>query len=142
MIKEGGGHKAAAGVSLTLEQLPGFRNFLSQIPPPEEHILNIDAEVTIAALLNTNLDLLEPFGQANPCPRFLLRNVSVESYRLFKDMHAKITLTDNITQFVVMYFNANNNFLVKNKKLDAVVKYTSGRYTILDIRDAQSANFS
>jgi single-stranded-DNA-specific exonuclease len=85
-----GGHPLSAGLSLPLAHLDLFREGLTAhcrrlaadlLPPSPE--LSIDAEVTLAALTPQTcqevLKLLEPCGMGNPTPKFLVRNLHLES---------------------------------------------------------------
>lgn len=78
-LKRFGGHTAAGGFALHDEHIPAFRDtileFVAGHPEPMETIL-ADAllepdEVTFG--LKRHLEKLEPFGQGNPPPLFLVR---------------------------------------------------------------------
>ncbi len=92
-----GGHKAAAGLSMKREN---FRPFVERIEGrikkiPE--IIRVDQESFDIEILphdiNLNLlkslDLLEPYGQGNPKPKFRMKNFKVDSYKILKDKHIK-----------------------------------------------------
>jgi single-stranded-DNA-specific exonuclease len=132
VITEGGGHQAAAGLSLTHQQLAPFYNFLRETPMQPAQSLLIDTETTIGALRKTDFEILEPFGQSNPVPRFLLQDVRIASYQMLQDVHARITLADSTHQIVVMYFHANTQLLQKDKKVSVVLRYTSSDYHVID----------
>ncbi len=74
-----GGHEAAAGLTLPVENLPAFAErfdslaaqFLGREQPVPE--LQLDGEVLLAELspaLVKEMDLLQPFGKGNPEPAF------------------------------------------------------------------------
>ena len=76
----------AGGVRLLLENLDAFRRRVNAFARPrltEEMLtpaLKVEAEITLAecnARMMTLVEQLEPFGMANPRPRFLLRGVQV-----------------------------------------------------------------
>lgn len=82
-----GGHHAACGVNMKLENVAEFRKRLCEIYRNSEvglDELKIDCEAKIEEV---NLDLAEtlrlagPFGQGNPTPRFVFRNVKVLNKR-------------------------------------------------------------
>ncbi|MBA4118996.1 MAG: single-stranded-DNA-specific exonuclease RecJ [Candidatus Puniceispirillum sp.] len=86
LIIGGGGHAMAAGLSLTRAQVEDFHGFC------EERLVTLGDEPLPTALydgvltvegchltLIEALSRLEPFGQGNPSPRFVLENVWVES---------------------------------------------------------------
>jgi len=89
-----GGHAAAAGLSLPSERVDEFRDALSAnvldlwggVMPRREIVL--DAEVQHSDLrLETvkRLSVIEPNGQGNPAPLFLVRGLDVRSPRKSRD---------------------------------------------------------
>ncbi|MHA0858361.1 single-stranded-DNA-specific exonuclease RecJ [Paenibacillus sp. CMAA1364] len=98
-----GGHPAAAGMSLHLDQLQAFEDALNQyaqaILVPEDLIpaVEVDGEWRIDDLSIANIeemDLLQPFGMANPVPRLMMRGVILEDTRkMGRDQkHLRITV--------------------------------------------------
>jgi len=86
-----GGHKLAAGLSLKRQNYEDFRRTLNQWAVDQDwHPVAyrqqlIDLELKpeeITMDLVRELKKLEPFGEDNPSPRFLLRGVDLESYQL------------------------------------------------------------
>ena len=85
-----GGHKQAAGLTLRAENVPAFREALSQAVaeqtggrPVIPEIL-CDGEMTLADVTVETaewLKKLEPFGMGNPAPRFLCKNALPLSFR-------------------------------------------------------------
>ena len=85
-----GGHKQAAGLTLRAENVPAFREALSQAvaeqtggKPVIPEIL-CDGEMTLADVTVETaewLKKLEPFGMGNPAPRFLCKNALPLSFR-------------------------------------------------------------
>jgi single-stranded-DNA-specific exonuclease len=79
-----GGHHQAAGVTLTVENIPAFREqfeeYLVQHPPQpvEDPVAEADLDLTMAGTaFYQQLRSLEPFGIGNPTPIFRLVDVSV-----------------------------------------------------------------
>ena len=79
-----GGHDQAAGVTLTVENIPAFRQqfeaFVGQHPPTrtQEPTAEADLELESAGrIFHEQLRLLEPFGIGNPTPIFRIRDVAV-----------------------------------------------------------------
>ena len=79
LIGKGGGHAMAAGISLSSDQLGGFRNFICERLAAEvakarsRNILKIDAAITARTASVDFVHLLEkagPFGSGNPNPIF------------------------------------------------------------------------
>ena len=92
LLEKFGGHEMAAGLTIREENFPAFtaafqescRALLS-----EEHLeplLHLDGELTLRDL-NWDLlrwhELLQPFGQGNPQPLFLVREWSRRRRRRF-----------------------------------------------------------
>ncbi|MDF1882025.1 single-stranded-DNA-specific exonuclease RecJ [Sulfurimonas sp. MAG313] len=116
-LEKFGGHKMAAGLGLKKENISAFKKAINEtaqsIPPedyiPQEEILGeIESSAIDFDLLNL-LDEFEPYGEANPRPRFLASNAQVVSIKkLGKDKeHAKIELRLNANDsqtYDLMYF--------------------------------------
>ncbi len=100
-----GGHRAAAGLSIHKEHFYNFRQAMNQWVEDnisrEEFIprLLVDAEVEpddISDDFLQELQQLEPFGEGNPEPRFVIRGVEVESANLIgkEQEHFKAKLAE------------------------------------------------
>lgn len=85
-----GGHKLAAGLSLTEENVPLFRKTINELAELSEEELQMKVSIDmrlpfpyITEELIHELELLEPFGKGNPKPLFAERNLRVISPRIF-----------------------------------------------------------
>lgn len=98
-----GGHSAAAGMSLSVEQLGEFESalnhFAKNILVPEDliPIVVADGEWKVEDLpisVIEEIELLQPFGMANPIPRFIIRNIELqESRKMGRDQqHLRLTM--------------------------------------------------
>ena len=95
LITRGGGHPMAAGFSLRVDQLDGFVKYLEEVITPEAlkdnpTALMADAVVDIGGLtlnLIAELDPLEPYGEGNPEPRFIIPNARLVYVNLLKNGH-------------------------------------------------------
>lgn len=95
ILTRGGGHPMAAGFSLDKSKIKDFEDFLlSFIEPKMAHledtssVLEVDGVLDIMAVqtdLLDKLNQLEPYGEGNPEPRFVIHDVKV----------AKTILTNN-----------------------------------------------
>jgi len=96
-----GGHKHAAGLSLSIEQ---FETFAEKFDVAVEHIpeevhassLTIEGSCSIHELDVRSLQELErlgPFGPGNPEPVFSVR-ASVKGHRILKGRHLKLNLSE------------------------------------------------
>ncbi|MEB3102016.1 single-stranded-DNA-specific exonuclease RecJ [Ferviditalea candida] len=98
-----GGHQAAAGMTLPVENLPHLAYRLNRIAEEwlseEDLIPNLSADLE-CRLEDVNLEtirqigLLEPFGTGNPSPRFVMRELKLSELRTIgKDgKHLKMTM--------------------------------------------------
>ena len=110
-----GGHELAAGLSVTREQLPLFIEKINEFARAnlsEEDmvpVIEADCEIDFAdasLTLADSLQLLEPYGVANPVPQFIMRNVSVSEVAGVSDnKHTRLTFTDGKTSLSAMYFS-------------------------------------
>ncbi|HUR53121.1 MAG TPA: single-stranded-DNA-specific exonuclease RecJ [Gemmataceae bacterium] len=86
-----GGHAAAAGFKIRPDRIDAFRErfnaYVGEHFPggPPAGRLTLDAEVPLSAItfgLMKDIDKLEPYGAANPKPKFLAAGLKVEGARL------------------------------------------------------------
>ncbi|WP_457596687.1 single-stranded-DNA-specific exonuclease RecJ [Hydrogenimonas sp.] len=99
-----GGHKMAAGMSLSAARLEAFREALcaeaSKLDPelfaPRHDVMGELPMAEIDWELMEILERFEPYGEANERPRFLLREVEVEEARPIgqEKNHLKLSLRD------------------------------------------------
>ena len=99
-----GGHSMAVGLSIKKQQFEDFKNKFEQVA--KEHnvkeiqpSIKIDGQITKKDLsLETIQDIqkLEPFGEKNPKPNFLYKNLRINSIRsLSEGKHLKLSLRDD-----------------------------------------------
>ena len=119
-LEKFGGHKMAAGLGLKEEDIQVFKIAINKtaesIPakdyiPQEEILGEIEASAINFELLHL-LEEFEPYGEANPRPRFLASNAYVVSVKkLGKEKeHAKIELRLNANDpqtYDLMYFRCD-----------------------------------
>lgn len=117
-LVSGGGHEMAAGLVIREEMIDSFReafdafvcnnSSVEQLKPR----LNIDAEVNFSELTLDLLDyyeLLEPFGNSNPQPIFMSRNVMLsDAPRHIQGNHLKLSLRQGTYECDAMYFNGGH----------------------------------
>lgn len=101
-----GGHAAAAGLSLPLENLPLLRKNLNQWVNSQAQVLDLQPTLEISASLalpDLSLSLvreverLAPFGSGNPAPVFVSRDIHVTSDRQVgrEQEHRQLILSDD-----------------------------------------------
>ena len=110
-----GGHKGAAGVSIDIQHLEEFKDKITQasrrITAAElEADGDILGEITADQIDFELLEILEnqePYGQKNPKPSFLLKNILVKVHRLIgKDgQHLKLILQEGSNSLEALFFN-------------------------------------
>lgn len=115
-LVSGGGHDMAAGIVIREDQIDGFRRafnrFVEETTSEDQlkPVLHIDAEVNFADLTLDLLDayeLLEPFGNSNPQPNLMSRNVRLtEAPRHLHGNHLRLCLRQGNCECDAMYFNA------------------------------------
>lgn len=101
-----GGHEAAVGVTLPVSKLEEFTQrlcaYMDELDEDSFHpLLEIDACVNLGELTLDSvaaLDALAPFGQENPLPRYLARNVRLTNCRAVgaDKNHLSCSLTDGV----------------------------------------------
>jgi single-stranded-DNA-specific exonuclease len=101
-----GGHSHAVGFSLPTARVPELRTHLDQYarrclsPADFEPVLDVDWELPIENVTPELLQVLarlEPFGQGNPEPVFVSRNVQLSAPpRILKDKHIKLKLSASL----------------------------------------------
>lgn len=102
MITKGGGHKMAAGLSLTRAQLDPAMARLSDLlarqgagagGPQDMRIDSLLATGAATVALVEEIENAGPFGAAAPAPRFAFANAQVSARRI-GDSHLKLTISD------------------------------------------------
>ncbi len=151
-----GGHSQAAGFTLPTERLTELKKLLAALV--EETIsgmdlrpkIEIDAEVELAALggdVFPTIQKLEPFGQGNPPPAFLSRNVSVVEWRTMGSNceHLKMRVRQNGVIWDAVGFGLGNRSGEITGSLNIVynleVDHWNGSRTLrLNLIDFERAN--
>ena len=124
IIIKGGGHGAAAGVTLETEKIGDFRRRVNefydslQLTNQERYLLpradvEIDDFSEIDEELVANLAKMEPFGNGNPEPVLKITRASVLSMRRMgaDGQHVKLALRDKNGKVLQMLaFNASEEF--------------------------------
>ena len=116
-----GGHKHAAGLSLKREELPSFRADMEAYA--DEHLTDddlvsetlYDAEIgaeNVSMELVDELSKLEPYGEGNPVPLFLMKDVVISNVIPLKEgRHTRVCFTKDGTPLQAMYFGMKTSEL-------------------------------
>ncbi|MCX8043943.1 MAG: single-stranded-DNA-specific exonuclease RecJ [Desulfobacterota bacterium] len=109
-----GGHRDAAGITVSLEQLEAFRDAFIDIVRTERAgkdlipVLTIDAEVELACLsadILEELETLAPFGPGNPEPIFCTRSIKHYDAQVVGNGHLKLMIKHDRFFFQAIGFN-------------------------------------
>ena len=112
-LEKYGGHEMAIGLSLNKNNFDNFKekfrhiahdNNVSAILP----VVNVDEYINAEDISIDNINqiqLLQPFGDANPMPLYVYRNLKVDSIRtLSEERHIKLTVKDGNNIFDAIGF--------------------------------------
>ena len=119
LLKKGGGHAMAIGLSIHESHIDEFRQTFARVVKERlsnEQLtptLELDGELQFRDMTASFLEqykLLEPFGMGNPEPLFLCRGVTPRlPGRVMKEKHLRVTLRQDGAQQDAIYFNAPLN---------------------------------
>ncbi len=123
LLLEGGGHKMAAGLKISMQKYNDFLKFIVDI------LKNIDSSFfkktlhfdSILTLDEINLDLLDnieklqPCGISNPNPKFIVQNINIEFSKIIKEKHVLMKFRNNKDNLLNgISFNCVDNALGQN----------------------------
>ena len=134
IIIKGGGHDAAAGVTLPTSKIDDFRksvndfydslnlkNQLEYLLPKVD--IQLEDFLPISSELFEKIAELEPFGKGNEEPTFEIKKVRVIARQEMGDkkQHLKLTLTDGENEIKMLKFNAPEEFFAEiGEEIDVV----------------------
>ncbi|MET0636800.1 MAG: single-stranded-DNA-specific exonuclease RecJ [Chitinophagaceae bacterium] len=128
-----GGHFAAAGMTLHIENIDAFRSKFEEVVQstiqPHQLIpeLRIDAEISFADIRDSFYKIIcqmEPFGPENLKPLFISRRVNDTGYsKLVKEHHLRFSLQQNGVTLTGIGFNMREKMEVIEQKLPMDVVY-------------------
>ena len=153
-----GGHFAAAGMTLEIEQVDAFREkfeaVVSSVITPELLIpeICIDAEIELKDIKQSFFDIIsqmEPFGPENLRPIFITRNVKDNGWsKIAKEDHIRFSLVQDNTTITGIGFRMADRFHLMTNKQPIDIVYTidenewNGNKNIqlkmIDIRSSES----
>lgn len=117
-----GGHSFAAGLSLKEKDLPELKERLETQVAQEVDSDDLQPKITIDAHLlledatqqcMADLRKLEPFGNQNPQPVFLLKNVTLlKAPQLLKDKHVRCSIFSQGVIKPIIFFNRPDLFSI------------------------------
>lgn len=114
LLEKYGGHEMAVGLSINRENFDEFRKKLieycnNNMEKDPVNVIKVDSEVKSNDIsLDTiiSLKVLEPFGEKNPVPVFVYKNIKIDSIRtLGEGKHLKLNFKDNQVVYDAIGFN-------------------------------------
>lgn len=153
-----GGHPMAAGITLKPENIEAFRKRINQyaaehFPQMPTQTVTLDCKLNPAALsvsMAQNLTQLEPFGNGNPQPVFVLFNMELSNVTpVGGGGHLRLTLEKNGAVITAMRFNTKPEELPYHigDKIDLAVQLEAREFrgqpslTVI-VRDMKFAAFN
>lgn len=153
-----GGHFAAAGLTLSPENLEAFTNKFEEVVAASipDHLLIpeiiIDAEINFEEITENFYSIIcrmEPFGPENMRPVFIAKKCTDFGYsRILKEAHIKFVLRQKETIMNGIAFNMHEKFslLANQKEVDIVFSIDENEWNgnknlqlkIIDIRRSES----
>lgn len=154
-----GGHFAAAGMTLAIDQIENFKNAFEKVVAssitPEQLIpeILINAEIQFADITDNFYNIIkqiEPFGPDNMKPVFIARNVKDAGFsKVVKDLHLRVVLKQGDKILSGIGFNLGEKMihLQHNQPVDLVFTIdenewqgnTSLQLKVIDLLPASSA---
>lgn len=121
LLEKFGGHKLAAGLTLKTRDIPAFREQLNayaarasdRMPVPQMQIDRVLKAGDLTLETVEGLDLLEPYGEGNPRPLFLMKNCLIEGITaLSGGKHTKLKVNfDGKSVFVLCFRTEPGQFV-------------------------------
>ena len=143
LLVKGGGHDLAAGLTIENNKIQMFKDFLiSKV----EHAfqenelvseISVTSELSISALNSNLMDWIKklgPWGQGNPIPKFLIKDVIIKKLVFFgkEKQHLLVKVSDNSGEIDCKIFNINetafSSVLEKNKSLHLLGSLVSNEW--------------
>ena len=123
LILNGGGHKMAAGFKISKDLFKKFEiyliNFFNTFDSSYFQKINFyDCELSLEEInvdLIDNIEKLEPFGNGNPQPKFIIKNTVIEYAKSIKEKHVLLNFKNNYSKNIKgICFNCIDNQLGEN----------------------------
>ena len=142
-LEKYGGHAMAVGLSLKKENLENFKKEINQYIKSlnleeVQPVIDIDMEVDLKDLkieVVNELKKLEPFGETNKMPNFIIKNLKIDAIRtLTEGKHLKLSLRDENFKIDAIGFNLGElaNEYKLGEKVDIVGNLEINSYNGVD----------
>ena len=128
LIESGGGHNMAAGFSMKKDNLKNLEDFILEDFALKNKKLKLnntyDAEISSSAInpdFTYEINKIGPFGNGNPAPTFLIKNLKIIKITTIKDKHISVIFKPKSGRSIKsICFNSLNNkvgkYLLSHKK--------------------------
>ncbi len=143
VLERFGGHSHAAGFTVKIGNLDILKTMLEEsavqsmgtknLPP----ILHIDSEIrlnNIGKQMLKELSILEPFGESNQGPLFLVRSVEIMDARVVGDKHLKLKVRQDGETFEAIGFGLGDRYPLIANSINMVftpeINYWKGKEQI------------
>ena len=135
LLISGGGHKMAAGIKINNFYLNEFKNFLNNVfekfnessfENDDYYDLRLSANEINIELLE-DIERLEPFGNGNEDPKFIIQDLLINSFKILKNKHLLIFLeSNNGSKLNAICFNCIDTELGENLTKNKSAKFELG----------------
>ena len=135
ILIKGGGHKMAAGLKIKKTSLNEFNNFLVQHLDSYSNIYFVKKVLydSIISIDEINLDFieniekLEPFGNDNEEPKFIIKDMDIKSFKILNNKHIMIFSESALNGKIhAISFNSVDTSLGQNIINNKTAKYAFG----------------
>ena len=138
IVINGGGHNMAAGFTMDKGQFKNLENFiLKDYFLKNKNLITqniFDAEISLSAVnedFSNEINKLGPFGNGNPKPKFLIKDLKIIKVDLLKNKHISVILKPNIGRSIkCICFNSVNTPLGFN-----LISYKKNVHVIAEIHE-------
>ena len=121
LIEKGGGHNMAAGFSMKKNKLEDLKNFIYKDFALKNKKLDLDNIYDTEISLNSinkefinEINKIGPFGNGNPIPKFLIKNLKIIKVTTIKDKHISVILKPKVGRSIKsICFNSINTKIGK-----------------------------
>ena len=135
IIKSGGGHSMAGGCILDLKKINEFNNFLNSIYKKKfinhensKYYISEQSLDSLITFAKNEFQLLEPFGNDNFSPIFLIKKIKILKFKIINDYHLQLLIKNDLKKTCLCFaFNSVGSkigeILMNSKKnLDLIVQ--------------------
>ncbi|MDR2387367.1 MAG: single-stranded-DNA-specific exonuclease RecJ [Deltaproteobacteria bacterium] len=125
-----GGHSQAAGLKLEVKNLQEFKIGFEQASWDQnwdwghgELTVDLVTKISELSVLAPHFAELEPFGQGNPSPMVMIKDLNVLRSLVLKGNRLDLRLSDGLQRLNVFGFNLASRYSEVTKQIDVVLVY-------------------